>query len=442
MTEATVTGQAVSFRRAVASVWERRTGIVLVSLAGALVAAMIGAVTTPRYSATALVLASPLESSVLGVQPATTGLSSEMVVLDTQIQLMTSPAQLDRAAAVLLRSETAEALRMLLADEIKIPGLTADQERAALRRYLSRNLAVRQKGRAEMIAVSFAAPDPEIAAAVANTVADTFLAEQAADRLSATHQIGNRLEARVDELAAELAQAQDDVRAYRAESGLVVPRGVQENRLAEIDRALIEAEVALATQEQRLARLSELRASGERPDADPLVRSSAEIAAIRNEERQALATGSAGEDRLAEFDRRIEREVDRIVAEIEVQRDLAASTVAALRDARADAITALTDLADHEVGLARLQDAADVAARIHARMVDRLREVREEEFFIKPDARLVSRALPPTAQDNPGVVLLAAMGFIGFAMLGVVAALVIGMWRDGAAGPADKGRGA
>ena len=82
------------------------------------------------------------------------------------------------------------------------------------------------------------------------------------------------------------------------------------------------------------------------------------------------------------------------------------------------------------VHLATLQREADALARIHDLVLQRAREVREEEFFVVADVRLVSAALPPNMPSTPSNPLLAIMGFIAFAMIGTIAALFFGILRD------------
>ena len=414
-------------RRATGAVWRSGLWILSLALVGAVIGALIGERTPARYSSAALLLASPLEQSVLGFDPATSGLSSELVVLDTSIQLMMSPAHLQAVAEELLSSDdTADVVRAMEADS-GLADLYAASPAAALREFIDKNLTVRQQGRADIISVSFLSTDPNVAARVANAVGITFLENQAAARRAETDQIRQQLEARIGTLEEDARRSGSLAQAYAAEAGLLIPRESQEEVLSQMTVMLLEAEAERETLAGRLKALRDLIASGTALSEDPDVRSSERIRELQAQP----ASGEAG----ATGDL-IRQEIERIEADLELRLDMAARRVESLRGALEALQEQVTERAQAESELDLLRRDAVATSEMYSQMLNRLQEISAEEAFIGPDLRLVSPAIPARSPATPGTPLLAAMGLVAFAMLGLAGALIAGAVRGEKSGAA------
>lgn len=192
-----VDGHRGSLRLATSSLARNALTITAFATLGAGICFLAGERTPVQYTATTMLLASPIEVSVLGYEPATSGLSSEVVVLETHIQLMRSSSSIRRAAEAFLADPDIVAL-------LEMAGWTIEDEpTAALQRLLERNLVVRQQGRAEMIAVSVSSSDPDASAGLSNAFSEAFVAQQTAEKLAETRRVADLIEDRVLRLEQE-----------------------------------------------------------------------------------------------------------------------------------------------------------------------------------------------------------------------------------------------
>lgn len=418
--------QAPALRRATDAIWRSRFWILGLALIGAIVGALMGERTSAGYQSTALLLAPPLERPVLGFDRATTGLSSELVVLDTSMQLMRSPAHLQAVAEELLTSgEAGELVRLIEADG-DFADLFATSPSTAMREYIARNLTVRQEGRAEIISVSFLSGDPNVAALVANAVANNFLDNQAAERRAEAERIVEALAARVNALEEEVRRTSGLVQSSAAEADLVLPRASQEEMLSQMTLALLDAETERDTLDARLRELQDRTATGSTQGAVPAVRNSEGI--VRQDAETPQADGSAILD---PFRQEIARsEADLEAADIERRLDAASRRVEALQGTVAELREQLVTRARAESELDILQRNAAAVSETYSQMLKRLQEVSAEGAVIEPDLRVVSPAMPPRQAATAGTPLLATMGFMAFALLGLGAALLVAPARD------------
>src|SRR5262249_41643429 len=113
-----------------------------------------------------------------------------------------------------------------LVDALRLIGLAKDPlrmtpEERVLDAYYER-LAVYPVDKSRVIAVEFQSADPELAAAVANKVADDYLAMQPTHRQDQTRAANKWLAKEIDDLRKKVADAEAKVEAFRARSNLLI----------------------------------------------------------------------------------------------------------------------------------------------------------------------------------------------------------------------------
>jgi succinoglycan biosynthesis transport protein ExoP len=166
-------------------------------------------------------------------------------------------------------------------------------------RDLMQRLSVSPDSRSYLITITYQAPDPVLAARVANAVAQEYLSRQSLSVNDPARQRAEWLDGRVREMTAALRAAEAEVAAFRERNGMLGtvsdtsnPESVSQQQLQEVTAQLATANLARINEERRLARVQELMRSGQLPSAADL-QSSPLIATLL--EREAIARRELGE---------------------------------------------------------------------------------------------------------------------------------------------------
>lgn len=237
-----------------------------------------------------------------------------------------------------------------------------------LREYLANNLRIRRVNATEILEISFSATDPDLAAFIANEVVTQFLESQREAKVAELDRIAAAVDARV----AALASA-----AEAAEAAVV--RARQDMTGAEAPSAALLADVTTRL-EERLTALDDPGDGGTPADAG----------ATLNASRAALN-----------------------------------ETLAALRKvAEAGGSTGTGD-----AGIGSLVREAEVKAAMHRDMLKRALEVRELSYFTPDDMRLVASAVPAVTSSSIPPLVVSAVGFLAFFLLGSLLAITVGTGR-------------
>lgn len=202
--------------RSLIAVLRRQARIIAATAAACAVAAVLFiAVSTPRFTATALVIVDPMAGDILDdKQPAAPGSGTENARVDTEVEILRSDAV---ALSVIDRLGLATDPDFLprpgaLDQIVKIFGranaaTAAYGSDAALLDTFRDRMQVRRRGLTYLISVAATAEAPDRAAELANTLAATYIEEQLQARVTAS--LAGR-----DALAAELAAARERLAGY------------------------------------------------------------------------------------------------------------------------------------------------------------------------------------------------------------------------------------
>lgn len=384
----------------------RRLGLIAASLAACVVLAGLAIVLIPPvHSATALILLDPGSGQLLDPETQRTGGVSDGTRIDSEVEIVRSDAVLIETAraepALLSRAlETSgllARLRSVLGLEANAARTEEETVRAAAER-LGSAIRVTRRGLTQLIAVEARAPAPQDAAALANAVAQTYIAAQIRAKtegvLAAMAVLDTRLEgARAAALAS--ATALDAFLAEaRAETGggLMALATDAERALGAGDwgtlAAQLESEPLGAADAQRQALVLALAESTDADDAGL----AAQLAAIE------LALAEEGAREMAALRARIADP----------------GTEAVLDTLDGDALARLADLRQ-AWGLARGQ---------YETLAARNADLRVQAQMQMADARIVSPAVAPGAPSFPNPpLILAIAGALGLG-LGLGLALV------------------
>lgn len=316
----------------------------------------------------------------------------------------------------------------------------ADPDRAVLR-WLSDGLSVDPIPDTSMLRVSFEAKNPQMAARVANAVAEAYIGLHKQHRLDATQQASEWLRQQLDESEKAVDKSIAALQTYRAQAGLVTVQGM---------RSLYAEQLSALTAQVAQARSDRMRAQSVYEQAKRL------LAAGRGESIPA-ALQSPILQQLWSEEHDLERQLDLDAARYtsalpgvnEKQQDLK-SVRAQIKDALADVVNSIktqyemaldnekqledqlsklegkvSGLNDKEFKAEALQRIVDTQRQSHDAFLQRLTEMGTlSADTISQIARIVDYASPSTGPSRPKkirivalAVILALGGGIGLAFL-------------------------
>jgi succinoglycan biosynthesis transport protein ExoP len=402
------------------AIWHKRRWIVIPTLAVAFLSFVAVNLITPRYKSETRILIESRETAYSRpdgerlIDRDRTPFDEQAV--QSQVQLVQSrdlARKVVRDLKLAERSEFEPAIGWsLFYGPLSFVGLGRDlsamsAEERVLERYYER-LNVYPIEKSRVIVVEFQSRDSDLAAAVANKIAEEYLLLQQQAKRDAMRLAGQWLASEIDRMRGKVAEAEARVEEFRARSNLFV--GPNNNTLSaqglgELNSQLGVARSQKADLESKARTIRELLRSGRVVDATDVT--SSELIRRLNEQRVSsraqLAEQSAT---LGPLHPRI-KELKAQIADIEAQIRLEAEKLARSFDndariagARIETLNAALDqlkrLAStgEDVQLRALEREAKAQRDLIESYLARYRDVtaRESPDAVPPDARVISRA--------------------------------------------------
>ena len=443
--------------------FRRRAG--LFAAATALVALIVLAVMLgrpPAYTAVASLQINTRKAQVVAGPAVLSALDAEAAVVDTEVEVLRSP---QLAAAVVddlnLTGDPAlnPALRPTLlarrtgrASPAPDPAVTRQRVIEAA----SRRLTVRRVGLTYSMAVGFTADEPAKAARIANAFVDHYLRAQLTAKFDANAQANAFLGDRLEDLRGQVEAADAAVSAYRIAHGLLSAQGatLTEQEISVYNQQLAAARAHQAEQDARLRTARSQMAAGSNGDDVAEALTSPVVQNLRGQ-RAAISTRVAdlsvrygplhpdmvrARSELADIDVQIQAEIRRVVSNLDAQAQVARQRTASVQSSLEIARGALADNNAASVRLRELEGEAEAARAIYRAFLDRYRETGAQTGVEQADARIVSRATPPTAPSAPNLTISLALAVVLGLGAGVVAVLAAKALQQGLSTPQDVER--
>ncbi|MBB5754782.1 GumC family protein [Prosthecomicrobium pneumaticum] len=408
----------------------------------------------PRYKATAKLLIENREPAVLRSQPAG---EDERALLDregvaSQVQLIGSR---DLARSVARRAgleriaefdpvRTASPVERLLVDlGLKAAPAAEPIEERVLERFAER-LDVYPVDQTRVIVIDFSSADPDLAARVANLVADEYLQFDRATKRADNADAARWLEGQIDRLRGKVKEAEAKAEAYRSRRGLLETGGenagtVAQQQLAALTAELARVSAARAAAEAQASTIREGLASGAALDSldvsnAPLIqRLREQQAALRAEAAQLSATLLPGHPRMRAVEAQIEslsgqtrQEAERVLRGLEGAATLARAREEEVGRDLGRAKAAAAQAGDSGVELRAIEREAAAQRDLLETYLRRYREAvsRKEGEDLPADARIISRAAPPLQAAFPRRTPITAAVTVAFLMLALAVVLL------------------
>ena len=296
------------------------------------------------------------------------------------------------------------------------------EEERVLKHYYE-NLEIYRLEGSRVIAVDYISESPVLAAKVANTIVDEYLAVQLSAKRQTTELASAALEPQIVELRKEVQAARQAVADFRSRADLLIGADnipLHQQQLAEISTAYSEAQAAKAEAQAKAELIRELLDSGGSLETASDVLNSALIQRLR--ERQVEIQSNIAElsitllpghpqlkalqSQLADYDRQIRSEASKILQGLENDARVADQRSRALGARLEELKSAATKSNADQARLAELEREANAKATQLDQLLLSYQEAdsRLRAQVLPADARIISQASVPVEPASPKIV--------------------------------------
>lgn len=292
---------------------------------------------------------------------------------------------------------------------------------------LRRAINVNQEGTSYVVRVSAASEDPELAAAITNTLMDEYLGFLTDKRFNAAQEFTAWLETRVSDLAVTLERSERDVFDYRARMEADADNSSRlDQQMTELTTRVVDQRASLAEVEAMHGKMASTisddgpLAAQDMSSSEAMLDYRSQLADLR--QREAFAVGSFGEKsaQVASIRRSINMLEDSIKVEVlreldrlSNRREVLRVVVASLDEALAKLSRQMLAQSSEEIQLSQLQRVAEANRAVYQEFLGRFKEVSEIQNLQTPDADIISYANPSTSPVYPRRKLSIIMAAIG-----------------------------
>jgi capsular exopolysaccharide synthesis family protein len=305
---------------------------------------------------------------------------------------------------------------------------------------LLHGLTVQQSGESYVIGIAYTSPNATKAALVANEFARLYVENRLDAKRSANSRAAEWLSERADQLRVALLDSEAAIAAYRAEHELMQDsRGIMldDETVAALNRELIVARAERTQRAAKLAQVRKLRGQAGGLDSIMEVIASPVIAELRQQEaallrQEAQLSQEYGANHPMLIQNRAERqklagkidvEIQNVIRGLENELAVASTQVAALEEHLDQAKRHIVENRAAQVDLRELEREAEANRLLYTTVLNRSKELSEQEDLAEAGARVISSATAPSRPSFPQPKLMIAVGFTGSLLLGMLFAI-------------------
>ena len=436
----------------------RKWWILLFALVVAGLAAWVVSLIKPVYRSTATVLIEATKAKVTNVEDVYQGASGNREYFQTQAEaiksrdialrvvnklgLMKNP-EFDpvNPAESSLKTFVKEYLPFAvgLLPEPTPPKNDAEAQALVLRKF-SERLSVEPVRLSQLVRVSFESTDPELAANIANEVAQAFISQDLDTRFKITKNAGSMLNDRLAELKAKADASERAVQAYREREGLIdsknSPLSGEAKRMDDLTLKLVEARVRRTEAEEQFNLVKSGEAAGyESVPAvvrHPGVQRAKEIEAEAEKKVQEFSQRYgpdhpklvAAESDLNSAKANTKRQIQTVVTSIQREFNVAKATEKTIEEALSGTKGQIQNLNRKEIQLSVLEREANTNNSLYQTFLQRAKETSATGDVQQAMARVIDLATPGLRPVRPAKTETVAIAAVLAILLGIVAAIV------------------
>jgi succinoglycan biosynthesis transport protein ExoP len=354
--------------------------------------------------------------------------------LDKDPRHLASDDDLPIALIRSIMSSVRDALNGSPRDVLAESGDGSPAKRAAVRKVRD-NLSVERIGRTHVLRVSYHSADRELAARVADGLAEAYLTDQLDAKYEATRRASSWLQERIEQLRQAAISSDLAVQKYRTEHNLLAPKGVlvTDQQLSELSSQLILARAESAKAEARYRRIRLILESGQTDAAvsealgNPVINKlrTSYLEASKKEAEFSVQVGPNHvqtvrlRNEMKEYERLIFDELKRIAESYESDFQVARAREQNLTDNLSGAVGVSAGANVTLVALRQLERESETYRNLHQAFLQRYQEALQRESSPITEARVITKAATPTSASHPRVPLVLALSLLFGGLVGV-----------------------
>jgi uncharacterized protein involved in exopolysaccharide biosynthesis/Mrp family chromosome partitioning ATPase len=450
-------GDEINLGTVARALWRNKRAIIAPTILLA-VAAFIGVnLITPRYKSEARVLIEGRENIFLRPEAEKALMDRGSVDAETvtsQVQLVLSRDLAREVIKELNLSELPEfnaalkefsPLHVLRTVGILRDPMSMSLEERVFAAYFDRLLAF-ALDKSRVISIEFQSADPELAAKVANLIAEKYLGFQQVAKQDQARSASKWLSGELDKLRDKVSEAEGKVEAFRAKSNLFVGSGtasLANQQLTDLSTQVSAARAQKADAEARARLIRDALRTGAAIESSDIVNS--ELIRRLSEQRVTLRAQLAEQSstllaqhpriremraQVADLDQQIRSEGEQLARSLENEAKVAGARLETLSAALDQLKGQAASTSDQDVQLRALEREAKAQRELFESYLAKYREAtaRDSIAAAPADARIISRAtvsnIPYFPKKTP-IVVIAALGTFSLATAFVVTGALV-----------------
>jgi succinoglycan biosynthesis transport protein ExoP len=434
--------------RSLLIIFWRRIWTFLIVFAVIMGAAIAYATFAPKlYTSTASVLIEPRKADiVMPKEVAQPDQAAPADFIDTQILVLDSAQLSEKVVAALGLTEDAQ-FGGGASDQVEAPSPAQIRLRLATSaQRLQSAVNIRRAGQTSLIEIAVSTRSPAQSARIANEYVNQYLLSISNAKQAADQQENAQIDSRLGQLRVEAETADRNLQMYKIANGLMSSEGatMAEQEASTLNQQVAAARASLAERQGRLAAARRQLTKGGGGSDVASALSSGTIGALRQQEADSSRTLAQlhsrygprhpaiaqEEQRLADVQRQIQLEIDRILSSLEAEVNVAASGLSSLLSSQGQSRSRLAGNASAQVGYMELERKATAARTIYEAFLNKSRGTAARDGIQQPLASLSSPAVAATAPSSPNVRLAYLVGFMS-ALTAALLAVALAEFLDG-----------
>lgn len=307
---------------------------------------------------------------------------------------------------------------------------------------LQEKVGVKVVGVSHVIEIDVKSENAELAASLANTIAQAYIVTRLESRYQAAEQTAEWFAEKVGALKSDVEAAENAIETYRAQHGLIETNQGDQigQQIGELTSQLVLAETERATRETQLRRIQNLRGNPEQLETaigtggNPLIQSIRDQILTKRSEVQQLSAEFGGNhprmisvrNELGDLEQALSAELDRLIQDARDNLSIAQSQENKLREILQGRQSEAADSNHARVTLATMERDANAKRSLLEAFLSRRTEVTAQEDFLaeKPEARIIASAEPGTKPVFPPKKLVIIGALMGSLLLGCLVAIL------------------
>ncbi len=420
--------------------------ILLLTLVGLGLSALLLSATPQMYSATGAVFIDPRSRKIVTDDVVQGGLGADASLVESQVAIITSDGVLRRVVEAEKLADDPEfapppstGFLAKIKDLIRGPRPYADPVALAMEN-LARSTKVTRAQKSYVLEVSTVSNSPVKAARLVNAILAAYTSDQMAAKGEEAKRANSLIDGRLGELREQVRRAETRVDEFKKANKILTSEGglVTEQQLGKLNSELATARAVAAEARARYEQVTAATRQGGDPSSLPDVVKSGLVQKLREQYAQvarreaALSSQLQGRhpvlievrSQLKELQNQITAEVRRISSGAKGEEAIAVSREREVVKAIEKAKEEISRTNTAQIKLRELEQEVSTSRELLGAFLARAKETLEQSNLSTPESRIISPAAVPTRAYAPSPILVLSLGLLGGLGLGIARALI------------------